>query len=100
MEKFIEVLHQKKKVEENNIIYRLIGTLIALPLTLVIDTTNKLNVLSISVSISFLSDPLLNEVKSQEKLKEGVNSFVYEFVYLSDSIVYPFQGMNITYCPK
>ena len=50
---------KKKDKEENNVIYRLTGALTALPLTLVIGTINKLNFLSISVTIPFLFDLLL-----------------------------------------
>lgn len=93
MKKLIEVLHPKNKNKKgNNVSHRLTGALTALPLTLVIATTYKLNFLSISVAILFLSDLLLNEIKPWET--------VPKIVYLSDSIAYPFQNNNIMFCSK
>lgn len=99
MEKFIEVLHQKKDREENNVIFRLTGALAALPLTLVIGTINKLKFLSISVEIPLLSDLLLNEIKPGTKARRestAVFMSLYTFQISSSTL----QGISTIYCPK
>lgn len=91
-------IQKKIDKEGNNVIYRLTGALTALPLTLVIGTTYTLKFLSISVAILFLSDLLLNEIKPWETVPKLV--YLYELVYLSDSIAYPFQDNNIMFSSK